>query len=78
VNRHEFRRRWSELHGGVEVQGVIKGWLAISFGIARVLNLFRISPNIVTTVGLVASILIYFTSYTSQLIALVLFSSAME
>ena len=74
MNRHEFRRRWSELHGGVEVQGVIKGWLAISFGIAKVLNFFRISPNIVTTVGLLASVLIYFTSYTSQLIALVLFS----
>jgi archaetidylinositol phosphate synthase len=74
VNLYEFRRRWSELHGGVEVQGVIKGWLTISFGIARVLNLFRISPNIVTTIGLVSSILIYFTSYTSQLIALVLFS----
>ena len=74
MNRHEFRRRWSELHGGVEVQGVIKGWLTISFAIARVLNFFRITPNIVTTVGLLASVLIYFTSYTSQLIALVLFS----
>ena len=74
MNRHEFRRRWSELHGGVEVQGVIKGWLTISFAIARVLNFFRVSPNIVTTVGLLASVLIYFTSYTSQLIALVIFS----
>jgi phosphatidylglycerophosphate synthase len=74
VNLSEFRRRWSELHGGVEIQGVIKGWLTISFAIARVLNLFRITPNIVTTIGLLASVLIYFTSYTSQLIALVLFS----
>jgi phosphatidylglycerophosphate synthase len=74
VNLLEFRRRWSELHGGVEIQGVIKGWLTISFAIARVLNLFRITPNIVTTIGLLASVLIYFTSYTSQLIALVLFS----
>jgi phosphatidylglycerophosphate synthase len=70
----EFRRRWSELHGGVEIQGVIKGWLTISFAIARVLNFLRITPNIVTTIGLLASILIYFTSYTSQLIALVIFS----
>ncbi|MEO0011032.1 MAG: hypothetical protein RIQ39_621 [Actinomycetota bacterium] len=74
MNLSEFRRRWSELHGGVEIQGVIKGWLTISFAIARVLNLFRITPNIVTTIGLLASVLIYFTSYTSQLIALVLFS----
>ena len=74
MNLLEFRSRWSELHGGVEIQGVIKGWLTISFAIARVLNLFRITPNIVTTIGLLASVLIYFTSYTSQLIALVLFS----
>lgn len=74
MNQYEFRRRWSELHGGVEVQGVIKGWLTISFAIARVLNFLRISPNIVTTTGLLSSILIYFTSYTSQLIALVIFS----
>lgn len=74
MNRHEFRKRWSELHGGVEVQGVIKGWLTISFAIARFLNFFRVTPNVVTTVGLLASVLIYFTDYTSQLIALVLFS----
>ena len=74
MNLLEFRSRWSELHGGVEIRGVIKGWLTISFAIARVLNLFRITPNIVTTIGLLASVLIYFTSYTSQLIALVLFS----
>ena len=74
MSLNEFKKRWSELHGGVEVQGVIKVWLSISFAIARVLNFFRISPNIVTTVGLIASLLIYFTSYTSQLIALVLFS----
>ena len=74
MNLLEFRSRWSELHGGVEIQGVIKAWLTISFAIARVLNLFRITPNIVTTIGLLASVLIYFTSYTSQLIALVLFS----
>ena len=74
MNRFEFRKRWSDLHGGVEVQGVIKGWLTISFAIARLLNFFRISPNMVTTAGLFASVLIYFTSYTSQLIGLVLFS----
>jgi phosphatidylglycerophosphate synthase len=53
---------------------VIKGWLTISFAIARVLNLFRITPNIVTTVGLIASAAIYFTTYTWQLIVLVIFS----
>ena len=74
MNRQEFNRKWSDLHGGVEVQGVISLWLRISYWIARGLSFLRITPNIVTTVGLLSSIVIYFTMYTSQLIALVLFS----
>jgi archaetidylinositol phosphate synthase len=74
MNRVAFNRRWSELHGGVEVQGVISLWLRISYAIARVLSFFRITPNVVTTIGLLASITIYFTWYTSQLIALVIIS----
>jgi archaetidylinositol phosphate synthase len=74
MRRNEFNSRWSELHGGVEVQGVIALWLRISFWIARVLAFFRLTPNIVTTIGMLSSFLIYFTTYTSQLIGLVIFS----
>lgn len=74
MNRNAFNRKWSNLHGGVEVQGVISLWLRISYWIARGLTFFRITPNIITTIGLFASIAIYFTIYTSQLIALVIFA----
>ena len=74
MRRNEFNSRWSELHGGVEVQGVIALWLRISFWIARVLAFFRLTPNIVTTIGMLSSFLIYYTTYTSQLIGLVIFS----
>ncbi len=74
MNRYEFNRKWSDLHGGVEVQGVISLWLRISFWIARGLAALRLTPNAITTIGLLASIAIYFTLYTSQLIALVIFS----
>lgn len=74
MNRLEFNRRWSELHGGVEIQGVIALWLRISYFLARILAFFRLTPNIVTTIGLLASAAIWFTSYTSQLLALVIFS----
>jgi phosphatidylglycerophosphate synthase len=74
MKRQEFNRRWSDLHGGVEVQGVIAGWLRISYWIARALAFLRFTPNAITTLGLFASVGIYFTWYTSQLIALVLFS----
>ena len=74
MRRQEFNRAWSDLHGGVEVQGVIAGWLRISYWIARTLAALRFTPNVITTLGLIASMGIYFTWYTSQLIALVLFS----
>jgi len=74
MTRLEFNRRWSALHGGVEIQGIISGWLRISYYIAKFLAFFRFTPNVVTTIGLFASIAIYFTSYTSQLVALVVFS----
>jgi phosphatidylglycerophosphate synthase len=74
MNRQEFNRKWSDLHGGVEVQGVIALWLRISYWIARGLSSLRFTPNVVTTIGLLSSIVIYFTIYTSQLIALVIFS----
>lgn len=74
MNAQEFNRKWSDLHGGVEVQGVIGIWLRISYWIARGLAFVRMTPNAVTTVGLLASVAIYFTSYTSQLLALVTFS----
>jgi phosphatidylglycerophosphate synthase len=74
MKRQEFNRAWSDLHGGVEIQGVIAGWLRISYWIARTLAFLRLTPNVITTLGLFASVGIYFTWYTSQLIALVLFS----
>lgn len=74
MRRNAFNSRWSELHGGVEVQGVIALWLRISFWIARVLAFFRLTPNILTTIGMLSSFLIYYTTYTSQLIGLVIFS----
>jgi phosphatidylglycerophosphate synthase len=74
MSRTEFNRRWSELHGGVEIQGAIAIWLRISYLVARILAFLRFTPNTVTTIGLFASIGIYFTWYTSQLIALVIFT----
>lgn len=74
MNRYEFNLRWSQLHGGVEARGVIAGWLNISYLLARALAFLRFTPNVITTIGLAASIAIWFASYTYQLLALVVFS----
>ncbi|MFM6841922.1 MAG: CDP-alcohol phosphatidyltransferase family protein [Candidatus Planktophila sp.] len=74
MNRIEFNRTWSNLHGGVEIQGAVSLWLRISYVIARALAFLRVTPNVITTLGLLSAIAIYFTSYTSQLFFLVIFS----
>ena len=28
MSEKEFKQRWSELHGGAEVEGVVDGWLS--------------------------------------------------
>jgi CDP-diacylglycerol--glycerol-3-phosphate 3-phosphatidyltransferase len=55
ISRKAFNSRWSALHGGAEVSGAVKGWLAISYLIARGLNFFRITPNIMTVLGVLLS-----------------------
>lgn len=55
----DFFAKWSELHGGAKISGIVKGWLEISFQIVRVLNKLRITPVLLTCGGLIAAILLW-------------------
>lgn len=55
ISRSDFNARWSQLHGGAEIRGAVKGWLSISFPLARALNFLRITPNIMTLIGVLLS-----------------------
>jgi phosphatidylglycerophosphate synthase len=55
ISRSEFHSRWSALHGGAEIKGAVKGWLAISYILARALNFIRMTPNIMTMIGVLLS-----------------------
>jgi len=53
--RDEYFTKWSQLHGGIEPQGVVRGWLAVAHFIAR--PFFKLSPNTISVFGvLVAAI----------------------
>ena len=56
MNKSEFNAAWSALHGGAEIKGVVKTWLAISYASAKVVSALRISPNFLTLLGLVFAI----------------------
>ena len=53
INRDEFFSRWSALHGGAEIKGIVRVWLTISFSLCRGLSLLRITPNGLTYFSLV-------------------------
>ena len=56
MNKEEFNSTWSALHGGAEIKGIVKAWLAISFASAKALSKLRITPNILTLLGFVFAV----------------------
>ena len=48
MSEGQFKERWSQLHGGADVKGVVGGWLRFSYQAARVCAALRISPNFLT------------------------------
>ena len=61
----EFKSRWSELHGGADTEGVVGKWLSFSYQAARVCNALRITPNLLTFLGLGAAIAMGLSTYAS-------------
>jgi CDP-diacylglycerol--glycerol-3-phosphate 3-phosphatidyltransferase len=56
MNKQEFNSAWSALHGGAEIKGIVKTWLAISYSSAKFVSVLRVSPNFLTLLGLVFAI----------------------
>ena len=55
MNRSQFFEEWSALHGGVQMNPVVKGWLTVSYFLIKPLRILRISPNSVTFGGVLAA-----------------------
>ena len=56
MNRADFFARWSSLHGGAPITGVVKGWLSLSFRFARFFTRIRLTPNALTFGGIVCAV----------------------
>ena len=56
MKKEEFNSTWSDLHGGAEIKGIVKTWLAISFASAKFLSKLHITPNILTLLGVLFAI----------------------
>ena len=56
MNKADFFAKWSALHGNAEIKGIVKAWLSISYGSARFMSALRITPNLLTLLGIVFAI----------------------
>ena len=73
MKREEFFATWSKLHLDAEIKGIVKGWLSISYVIARALSALRITPNVLTLLGvLTATAALFYPLSVVALIFLVL------
>lgn len=46
-----FKSTWSGLHNNASTQGIVGGWLRISFALAQGANTLRLTPNSLTLLG---------------------------
>jgi len=58
MNREEYLRRWSALHGDASTTGPVRFWLGVSHAAAAPLARVGVRPNAVTIVGLLVSLLV--------------------
>lgn len=70
----EFKNRWSTLHGGADVEGVVGRWLSFSFQAARVCTALRITPNLLTFMGLATAIAMGLSTYAAIALLLLVIS----
>lgn len=59
MKQREFFDTWSQLHGDAKVTGIVKAWLIISFVIVKPLAKLKITPNMLTFLGLIFGIALY-------------------
>lgn len=62
MNLDAFNQNWSKLHGDAKITGVVKGWLRISYSLAKLLAKLRVTPNTLTLLGVFFGILLYLNS----------------
>ena len=74
MNKQAFLRQWSELHGGAEVSGIVKGWLTISYLLVRPLHALKVSPNAITLIGLLLGVLTWEQAHHIAALFLVILS----
>lgn len=56
MKHQDFSERWAGEHGNVSTRGLVGAWLKISYRLAKICTALRISPNVLTTLGVIAAV----------------------
>ncbi|MEJ0014696.1 MAG: CDP-alcohol phosphatidyltransferase family protein [Actinomycetota bacterium] len=72
MNREEYFKTWSKLHGGAKVTGIVKVWLRASFVLSKPFVRIKISPNWISLIGVIASIFTYTEARKDYCLALLI------
>ena len=65
MSREKFFSTWSDLHGNAKISGIVKAWLSISYLIVKPISRVRITPNILTMLGLFFGVILFLNANTS-------------
>jgi archaetidylinositol phosphate synthase len=74
ISKNEFLERWSQLHSGSPVTGIVGAWLSISYRCGLVATLLRITPNALTLLGLLAAVATAYWALSLWAIVFLVFS----
>jgi CDP-diacylglycerol--glycerol-3-phosphate 3-phosphatidyltransferase len=74
LSKQEFNAKWSSLHSDAETNGIVGGWLKISYRFGLICTLLRISPNALTLFGLLGAVATAITAHSAWAIFFLVFS----
>jgi CDP-diacylglycerol--glycerol-3-phosphate 3-phosphatidyltransferase len=74
LSKSEFKAKWSSLHSDAETTGIVGAWLNISYRFGLICTLLRISPNVLTVLGLIGAVATALTAQSAWAILFLVFS----
>ena len=74
LSKSEFKAKWSSLHSDAETTGIVGAWLNISYRFGLICTLLRISPNVLTLLGLIGAVATALTAQSAWAILFLVFS----
>ena len=74
LTKEDFYAKWSTLHSDAPIRGAVAWWLKISYRFGLIATLLRISPNLLTLLGLASAAMTALTATSWWAIIFLVFS----